>query len=171
MLRPTRLLAAAALALLLGCGNDAEPDREPAADAGDTTSTTEAEATTASTTEADDAGTTTTTAGDDGDGGSDDAPTISRGDAEDATGGEAKRASEGVEGSDLYFNLGDGVVCEAPDADQPDNLNERSSEWSCVLDHEVNGVRCEGTAVVTAEGEEFEEEAVVEDADIECEPA
>ena len=167
-IRPIQLVAAVAAAFLLACGgdgDDAADDAEPAEDARDaTTTTTEREETT--TTEADD-----DTATDDDDGGADEEPTVSRADAEQATGRAAMQAAESVENSDLYFNLGDDVVCEAPDADQPDNLNERASEWTCEVDHEVNGVRCEGTAVIVAEGERLEEEAVIEEADITCERA
>jgi hypothetical protein len=163
MIRPTQLMAAAATAFLLACGGDDDGGGdvlEPVESAEETT-----------TSAPDDEETTTTADADDDTGGSDEEPTISRGDAEQATGRAAMDASEGVEGSDLYFNLGDGVVCESPDADQPDNLNERASRWSCEVDHEVNGVRCVGTAEISAEGERLEEEAVIDEADITCEPA
>lgn len=101
--------------------------------------------------------------------------TINRAAAQSEAARQASLAAEDVPDSDLFFASKDDVECSAPGATQPDNANEQASEWSCTLDAETNGVRCEGTVVVFASrganpGKTFEG-IDVRDAGISCSPA
>lgn len=146
-------------ALIAGCGGDDE-ERAATSEPAQTASAPSPQAAPQETTE------TTSTAA------ADDAPTISRADARGAGRPPTARAADKVPNSDLYFLDVDDVTCEAPDADQPDNLNERSAEWSCTLDSEVNGVRCQGSYTVKAVGEDrYSSESDVTAADVSCAPA
>ncbi len=60
------------------------------------------------------------------------------------------------------------MTCEAPGADQPDNLNERAVAWTCQIDADTNGVACTGTAVVGTEVKGGDPEAVVRESEISC---
>ena len=149
------------LALALGlsaCGGD---DDDEGGDSGDTTAETQATETTPTETTPTETAPTTT--------GSTTSPdvenSISRADAAGAVATAAIR--EAPEDS-LYFANNEDVTCEAPEAEQPDNLNERAVTWTCEIDGETNGVTCSGTATVGTEVKGGDPEAVVEEQDITC---
>lgn len=157
-----RLLTALALALCLGiaaCGDDE--------DTADTTPPPTTEATVAPPPETE---TETTEAEEPAEGAE-----LSRADAESEAARQASLAADEVPGSDLFFASGEDVECEAPDATQPDNANERSAEWTCSVDADTNNVTCKGTVVVFGSpganpGKTFED-IDVRDADFSCSPS